>query len=195
MTDTTTNIPTEGGTTHARLAAWVDEVAALVTPDKIVWVDGSEEENERLCQELVDGGTFYRLDDKKKPHSFWCKSDPADVARVEDKTFICSESQDGAGFTNNWMAPAEMKTLMSDLYRGCMKGRTMYVIPFVMGHLEAKVPMFGVELSDSAYVVINMNIMARIGAPVLAKMEELQADFVQGLHSVGAPLEDRKSVV
>ncbi|MBK7720994.1 MAG: phosphoenolpyruvate carboxykinase (GTP) [Austwickia sp.] len=189
MTDTTTNIPTEGGTTHARLAAWVDEVAALVTPDKIVWVDGSEEENERLCQELVDGGTFYRLDDKKKPHSFWCKSDPADVARVEDKTFICSESQDGAGFTNNWMAPAEMKTLMSDLYRGCMKGRTMYVIPFVMGHLEADEPKYGIELTDSAYVVVNMRIMARIGSNVLKQMEKTDADWVKCIHSVGAPLE------
>lgn len=190
MTDTTTNIPTEGGTTHARLAAWVNEVADLVTPDKVVWIDGSEDENKRLCQELVDGGTFYRLADDKKPNSFWCMSDPKDVARVEDKTFICSETQDGAGFTNNWMAPAEMKSLMTDLYRGCMKGRTMYVIPFVMGHLEADEPKYGVELTDSAYVVVNMRIMARIGANVLKQMEATDADWVKCIHSVGAPLAD-----
>ena len=130
MTETTT-IPTEGSTTHAGLAAWVEEVAALTQPDKVVWVNGSEEENERLCQDLVDAGTFERLNDEKKPHSFWCVSDPKDVARVEDKTFICSETQDGAGFTNNWMDPAEMKALMTDLYRGCMKGRTMFVLSLI----------------------------------------------------------------
>ncbi|MCO5311017.1 MAG: phosphoenolpyruvate carboxykinase (GTP) [Austwickia sp.] len=187
MTETT-KIPTEGGTTHAGLAAWVDEVAALCQPDKVVWVDGSEEENERLCQDLVDAGTFVRLNDEKKPHSFWCASDPKDVARVEDKTFICSETQDGAGFTNNWMDPAEMKALMTDLYRGCMKGRTMFVIPFVMGHLEADEPKYGVELTDSEYVVINMRIMARTGAKVQKQMEETDAAFVKCIHSVGAPL-------
>ncbi|HYO17937.1 MAG TPA: phosphoenolpyruvate carboxykinase (GTP) [Dermatophilaceae bacterium] len=188
MTDTTTNIPTEGATTHAKLAAWVNEVAAMTKPDKVVWIDGSEEENERLCQALVDGGTFVRLNDDKKKHSFWCASDPSDVARVEDKTFICSENKEGAGFTNNWQAPAEMKKTMSDLYDGCMKGRTMYVIPFVMGHLEATVPMYGVECTDSAYVVVNMRIMARIGAKVLKQMEETDADWVKCIHSVGAPL-------
>jgi phosphoenolpyruvate carboxykinase (GTP) len=187
MTETT-KTPTQGGTTHAGLAAWVDEVAALTQPDKVVWVDGSEEENERLCQDLVDAGTFERLNDEKKPHSFWCASDPKDVARVEDKTFICSQTQDGAGFTNNWMDPAEMKSLMTDLYRGCMKGRTMFVIPFVMGHLEADEPKYGVELTDSEYVVINMRIMARIGAPVLKQMEETNAAYVKCIHSVGAPL-------
>ena len=184
----TTKIPTEGSTTHAGLAAWVDEVAALCQPDKVVWVDGSDEENERLCQDLVDAGTFERLNDAKKPHSFWCASDPKDVARVEDKTFICSQTQDGAGFTNNWMDPAEMKQIMTDLYRGCMKGRTMYVIPFVMGHLEADEPKYGVELTDSEYVVINMRIMARIGAKVLKQMEDTNAAFVKCIHSVGAPL-------
>ncbi|MEP7161976.1 MAG: phosphoenolpyruvate carboxykinase (GTP) [Dermatophilaceae bacterium] len=194
MTETTT-IPTEGGTTHAGLATWVEEVAALTTPDHVVWVDGSEEENERLCQVLVDGGTFVRLNDDKKKHSFWCASDPKDVARVEDKTFICSQSQDGAGFTNNWMAPDEMKHLMTDLYRGCMKGRTMYVIPFVMGHLEADEPKYGVELTDSAYVVVNMRIMARIGANVLHQMEETHVGYVKCLHSVGAPLADGQADV
>ncbi len=194
MTETT-KIPTEGGTTHAALAAWVDEIAALTTPDKIVWVDGSEGENERLCQELVDGGTFLRLNDEKKYHSFWCASDPSDVARVEDKTFICTETKEGAGFTNNWMAPDDMKKIMTDLYRGCMKGRTMYVIPFVMGHLEATEPMYGVELTDSAYVVVNMRIMARIGANVLKQMEDTNADYVKCLHSVGAPLEEGQADV
>jgi phosphoenolpyruvate carboxykinase (GTP) len=176
------------GTTHAGLQAWVDEIAALTTPDRVVWVDGSEEERDRLNQELVDSGTFVRLAEDKKPNSFWCASDPSDVARVEDRTFICSETPEGAGFTNNWKSPAEMKAIMTDLYKGCMRGRTMYVIPFVMGHLEADEPMYGVEISDSAYVVVNMRIMARIGAPVLAQMERDNARFVKGLHSVGAPL-------
>ncbi|WP_168582469.1 phosphoenolpyruvate carboxykinase (GTP) [Gephyromycinifex aptenodytis] len=187
-TTTSTNIPTEGGTTHEALTAWVNEVAALTTPDRIEWITGSEEENERLCQLLVDGGSYERLNDELKPHSFLCRSDPKDVARVEGQTFICSEDEADAGFTNNWMAPDEMKKIMTELYRGCMKGRTMYVIPFVMGHLEATVPMFGVEISDSAYVVTNMRIMARIGTEVLSKMEETNADFVKCLHSVGAPL-------
>ncbi len=176
------------GTTHAGLQAWVDEIAALTTPDRVVWVDGSEEERDRLNQELVDAGTFVRLAEDKKPNSFWCASDPSDVARVEDRTFIASEKQEDAGFTNNWMAPAELKAIMTDLYRGCMTGRTMYVIPFVMGHLEADEPMYGVELTDSAYVVVSMRIMARIGAPVLAQMERDDARFVKGLHSVGFPL-------
>jgi phosphoenolpyruvate carboxykinase (GTP) len=188
MTETTTSIPTQGSTSHAELAAWVDELAALTTPSKIVWVDGSKEENERLSAELVEGGTFIRLNDDKKPHSFWCASDPTDVARVEDRTYICSKNKEDAGFTNNWMDPAEMKVLMTDLYRGCMAGRTMYVIPFVMGHLEADAPMYGVEVTDSAYVVVNMRIMARIGAPVLAQMEATDAAYVKCLHSVGAPL-------
>ncbi|HMT31896.1 MAG TPA: phosphoenolpyruvate carboxykinase (GTP) [Dermatophilaceae bacterium] len=176
-------------TTHKALAAWVEEVAALTTPDKIHWVTGTPEEIDALAQELVAAGTFTRLNDEKKPNSYYCASSPSDVARVEDRTFINSEKEEDAGPTNHWKAPAEMKEIMRGLYAGCMKGRTMYVIPFVMGHLEADVPMYGVELSDSAYVVINMNIMARIGAPVLAQMERDQADFVQGLHSVGAPLE------
>ncbi len=176
-------------TTHKGLAAWVEEVAALTTPDKIHWVTGTQEEIDALAQELVDAGTFIRLNPEKKPNSYYCASDPSDVARVEDRTFINSESKDDAGPTNHWMDPAEMKAIMTDLYRGCMKGRTMYVIPFVMGHLEADVPMYGVELTDSAYVVVNMNIMARIGSKVLGAMEAQQADFVKGLHSVGAPLE------
>jgi len=175
-------------TTHAGLQAWVDEVAALTTPDQVVWSDGSDEEWQRLTQELVDAGTFVKLDEDKKPNSFWAASDPSDVARVEDRTFICSAEPEGAGFTNNWKAPAEMKALMTDLYRGCMTGRTMYVIPFVMGHLNADTPMYGVEITDSAYVVVSMKIMARIGTEVLRAMEATDAGFVKGLHSVGFPL-------
>ncbi|HMM97285.1 phosphoenolpyruvate carboxykinase (GTP) [Phycicoccus sp.] len=178
------------GTSHAALQDWVDEVAALTEPDAVVWCDGSQEEWERLTDQLVESGTFVRLDPSKKPNSFLCQSDPTDVARVEDRTFIASERQEDAGPTNNWVDPAELKATMADLYRGCMRGRTMYVIPFVMGHLDATVPMFGVEITDSAYVVTNMRIMARIGTPVLATMEALDAPFVKGLHSVGAPLVD-----
>ncbi len=191
----TKDIPTVGGTSHEELAAWVDEVAALTTPDKIVWVTGSDEEIQGLNQELVDGGTFVKLDESKKPNSYWCASDPTDVARVEDRTYICSKTEEDAGPTNNWMDPEEMKTLMSDLYRGCMKGRTMYVIPFVMGHLEAEVPMYGVEITDSAYVVVSMNIMARIGSKVQAQIERDKASYVKGLHSVGAPLEEGQADV
>ncbi|MEI2779090.1 MAG: phosphoenolpyruvate carboxykinase (GTP) [Tetrasphaera sp.] len=182
-------------TTNTALQEWVDEVAALTTPDQVVWVTGSPEEIAQLNQDLVDSGTFVKLDDAKKPNSFWCASDPTDVARVEDRTYIASEKQEDAGPTNNWVDPKELKATMTELYRGCMKGRTMYVIPFVMGHLEATVPMFGVEITDSAYVVVNMNIMARIGTPVLKKMEELDAGFVKGLHSVGAPLAEGQADV
>ena len=181
-TDTTT------GTTHAGLQSWVDEVAALTQPDEVVWCDGSEDEWDRLTGELVDAGTFIRLNEDLKPNSFLCQSDPTDVARVEDRTYIASLREEDAGPTNNWVDPTELKATMTGLYRGCMRGRTMYVIPFVMGHLDATVPMFGVEVTDSAYVVTNMRIMARIGTPVLEAMEERDADFVKGLHSVGAPL-------
>jgi phosphoenolpyruvate carboxykinase (GTP) len=180
---------TSDETTHAGLRAWVDEVAALTEPDSIHWCDGSEEEWSALTDELVAAGTFVRLNADKKPNSFWAASDPSDVARVEDRTYICSVDEADAGPTNHWMAPAEMKKLMGDLYRGSMHGRTMYVIPFVMGHVNAESPMFGVEITDSAYVAVSMKIMARMGSDVLARMEELDADFVKCLHSVGAPLE------
>ena len=176
-------------TSHARLAAWVADVAELTQPDRVYWCDGSDQEWARLTDALVEVGTLVRLDPAKKPNSFWCASDPTDVARVEDRTFICSREESDAGPTNNWMAPDEMKSLMTDLYRGCMRGRTMFVIPFVMGHLYTERPMFGVEITDSAYVVASMTVMARMGRRVLDRIEELDADYVPCLHSVGAPLE------
>ena len=178
-------------TTHQRLLAWVRDVAELTQPEQVVWCDGSDDEWNRLTAELVDAGTLVRLAQDKKPNSFWCASDPSDVARVEDRTFICSRNEADAGATNNWMDPDEMKEVMTDLYRGCMRGRTMYVIPFCMGPLEADAPMFGVEITDSAYVVCSMRIMARMGTSVLERMGEgdTGADFVPCLHSVGAPLE------
>jgi phosphoenolpyruvate carboxykinase (GTP) len=175
-------------TRHARLLAWVEEVAELTQPDRIHWVDGSDAEYAQLTSELVEAGTVVRLNDEKKPNSLWARTDPSDVARVEERTFICSVDEADSGATNNWMDPAEMKATMTDLYRGSMRGRTMYVIPFCMGPLTAKNPMFGVEITDSAYVVASMRIMARSGSAVLEKMGD-DADFVPCLHSVGAPLE------
>jgi phosphoenolpyruvate carboxykinase (GTP) len=175
-------------TTHAGLAAWVAEVAELTQPRDIRWITGSAEEWTELTDKLVESGTFVRLNESKKPNSFYCASDPSDVARVEDRTYICSVDEKDAGPTNNWMAPEEMKARMTELYRGSMQGRTMYVIPFVMGHLDATVPMFGVEITDSAYVVVSMLVMARCGDKVLRKIEETDAAYVPALHSVGAPL-------
>ena len=175
-------------TTHARILSWVQEVAELTQPDRIHWCTGDDAEWNQLTEELVASGTFVRLNEEKKPNSFLAQSDPTDVARVEDRTFICSVDEKDAGPTNNWMAPDEMKRIRTDLYRGCMRGRTMYVVPFVMGHLEAEKPMFGVEITDSAYVVVSMKVMARMGTHVLRRMEETDADFVPALHSVGKPL-------
>ncbi|CAN5538383.1 phosphoenolpyruvate carboxykinase (GTP) [soil metagenome] len=176
-------------TTHAQLQAWVDEVAALTEPAHIHWCDGSEEEWAALCERLVDAETFVKLNEAKKPKSYWARTAPSDVARVEDRTYICSRDESDAGPTNSWMDPVEMTDIMTGLYRGCMHGRTMYVIPFVMGHLEAEAPMFGVEITDSAYVAVSMRVMARMGRSVLDRIDELDADFVKCLHSVGAPLE------
>ncbi|GAB4046712.1 phosphoenolpyruvate carboxykinase (GTP) [Catellatospora paridis] len=175
-------------TSHPKLIAWVRQIAELTTPDSIVWCDGSQDEWTRLTEELVTAGSLVRLDPVKRPNSFWARTDPSDVARVEERTFICSVDEADAGPTNNWMAPSEMKQLMTELYRGCMRGRTMYVIPFCMGPLDAENPMFGVEITDSPYVVASMRIMTRMGTHVLEAMGET-ADFVPALHSVGAPLE------
>src|SRR2546430_10691071 len=174
-------------TSHQRLLSWVQEVADLTTPDRVVWCDGSAAEWQRLTGELVAAGSLVPLNPEKKPNSFWARTDPSDVARVEERTFICSVDEADAGPTNNWMAPAQMKRVMTDLYRGCMRGRTMYVIPFCMGPLTAEAPMFGVEITDSAYVVASMRIMTRMGTAGLAKMGA-HADFVPCPHSVAAPL-------
>jgi phosphoenolpyruvate carboxykinase (GTP) len=175
-------------TRHPRLLAWVREVAELTRPDRVEWCDGSAEEWRRLTDLLVAAGTFKRLDEGKKPNSFWCASDPTDVARVEDRTFICSVDERDAGPTNNWMAPADMKAVMTELFAGSMRGRTMYVIPYCMGPLDAESPQLGVELTDSPYVVVSMHIMTRMGSRVLPLFGD-DADFVPGVHSVGAPLE------
>ena len=193
--ETSTATSDAAPTTHAGILAFVNEVAELTTPDRVYWCTGSDEEWVELTDALVSTGTFVRLDEKKKPNSFYAASDPTDVARVEDRTYICSVDEKDCGPTNNWMDPNEMKSIMRKLYEGCMKGRTMYVIPFVMGHLEAEHPMFGVEITDSAYVTASMKVMARMGTNVLRKMEELDAageDFhwVPALHSVGMPLEE-----
>jgi len=184
----TTTVSDSAPTRHARLLEWVSQVAELTTPDRIVWCSGSREEWDRLAAELVERGVLVPLDPQKRPNSFWARTDPSDVARVEERTFICSVDPDDAGPTNNWMAPAEMKAVMTELYRGCMRGRTLYVIPFCMGPLDAEQPMFGVQITDSAYVVLSMHIMTRMGVNVLERMGD-DAPFVPATHSVGAPLE------
>ena len=189
MTAAVKGLSGQAPTENEQLIEWINEAVELFQPDQVVFADGSQEEWDRLAAELVEKGTLIKLNEEKRPNSFLARSHPSDVARVESRTFIASETADGAGPTNNWVAPDELKAEMTEHFRGAMKGRTMYVVPFCMGPISDPDPKLGVQLTDSAYVVMSMRIMTRMGQEALDKIGK-DGDFVHCLHSVGAPLEE-----